>query len=96
MGDIYSSAEFIIIHASGESMHCPILAVSKERKVLQSKSVIAGLRFTIPYPPLGAFLENSKWNTRGWTYQEAILSTRKLVFTSFEVWFECNDPDDPY
>lgn len=95
MGDIYSSAEFTIIHASGESMHCPIPGVFKERKVLQSKSVIAGLEFTIPYPPLGAFLKNRKWNTRGWTYQEAILSTRKLVFTSFEVWFECNDLDDP-
>ena len=96
MGDIYSSAEFTIIHASGESLQCPILGVSREGNVLQFKSVIAGLEFTNAYPDPGAFLKRSKWETRGWTYQEAILSPRKLVFTSFEVWFECNDPDDPF
>ncbi|KAI8721535.1 hypothetical protein NCS52_00295100 [Fusarium sp. LHS14.1] len=71
-------------------------SVSKERKVLQFKSVIAGLELATPYPHLGHLLQSCKWNTRGWTYQEATLSTRKLVFTPFEVWFECNDPDDPY
>ena len=32
----------------------------------------------------------SKWSTRGWTYQEAVLSRRRLVFTEHQVYFECN------
>ncbi|KAI8635636.1 heterokaryon incompatibility protein-domain-containing protein [Xylariaceae sp. FL1651] len=32
---------------------------------------------------------DSKWFTRGWTFQEAILSPRWLVFTSEQVYWEC-------
>ena len=31
----------------------------------------------------------SKWNTRGWTYQECLLSRRRLVFTDSQVYFQC-------
>lgn len=30
-----------------------------------------------------------KWNSRGWTYQEALLSRRNLVFTNSQVYFRC-------
>jgi hypothetical protein len=32
----------------------------------------------------------SKWVTRAWTYQEAILSPRCIYFTQHQVYFECN------
>ncbi|KAH8755667.1 heterokaryon incompatibility protein-domain-containing protein, partial [Diaporthe sp. PMI_573] len=32
----------------------------------------------------------SHWNTRGWTYQEQLLSPRKLYFAPGEVFYECN------
>ncbi|CAH0041937.1 unnamed protein product [Clonostachys rhizophaga] len=41
--------------------------------------------------PIGRHLvQNSKWNTRGWTYQEGILSRKRLIFTDSQVLFECN------
>ena len=34
-------------------------------------------------------IAKSKWNTRAWTYQEALLSRRRLVFTPRQVYFQC-------
>ncbi|RSM09186.1 hypothetical protein CEP52_004281 [Fusarium oligoseptatum] len=65
MGDIYSSAEFTIIHASGKGIQCPIPGVSRERKVLQFGSVIAGLEITITYPDFKNFLEKLQMEYSG-------------------------------
>ncbi|KAF4906124.1 hypothetical protein CGCFRS4_v000440 [Colletotrichum fructicola] len=35
----------------------------------------------------------SKWASRGWTYQECFLSTRRLIFTEHEVFYLCNTMD---
>lgn len=35
-------------------------------------------------------VKNSPWFTRGWTFQEAILSPRRLIFTDEQTFFECN------
>ncbi|KAF7897535.1 hypothetical protein EAF00_005763 [Botryotinia globosa] len=35
-------------------------------------------------------IDNSVWNTRGWTYQEAFLSRRRLVFTETQCYFQCD------
>lgn len=33
---------------------------------------------------------DSNWNSRGWTFQERILSRRRLYITRFEAYFQCN------
>ncbi|KAM6520034.1 hypothetical protein FALCPG4_013591 [Fusarium falciforme] len=33
--------------------------------------------------------ETSTWNTRGWTFQERVLSTRRLYITEHQALFEC-------
>jgi hypothetical protein len=43
---------------------------------------------TLPHPQTS--VGKSKWVTRGWTYQEGILSKRRLIFTDEQVLFECN------
>jgi hypothetical protein len=44
----------------------------------------------IMYPIKGSkMIEGSKWNSRGWSYQEAILSRRRLSFTEAGVIFDC-------
>ena len=35
------------------------------------------------------YLNNSKWNTRGWTFQEKVLSRRCLFFMEEQVYWEC-------
>lgn len=41
------------------------------------------------FPHLSYHLSNAKWTTRGWTYQEAILSRRCFFFTEDQVYFAC-------
>jgi hypothetical protein len=35
-------------------------------------------------------IKDSIWNSRGWTFQEALLSQRCLVFCANQVYFTCN------
>ena len=41
-------------------------------------------------PPLRAQLSESHWDTRAWTFQEGLLSPRRVFFTNHQVYFECN------
>jgi hypothetical protein len=43
---------------------------------------------TLPDPERS--VEGSEWATRAWTYQEAVLSRRRLVFTSDQILWECD------
>ncbi|KAJ9143261.1 hypothetical protein NKR19_g6912 [Coniochaeta hoffmannii] len=62
----------------------PIRALSPNKIVLPKASV-----------DIQGEIQKSKWNTRGWTYQEAILSTRRLVFTSSCIYFQGPSPSKP-
>lgn len=96
MGDIFSSAEFTIIHAKGTCIDDPLPGVSITREVLQTRANVCGLEVVSGYPDMRGAMSQSKWNERGWTYQESVLCPRQLIFTSHEVWFECDDKDSPY
>ena len=37
-----------------------------------------------------ASIRSSRWASRGWTFQEAVLSRRCLFFTDQQMYFECN------
>ena len=39
--------------------------------------------------PFLASISKSKWSSRGWTYQEKILSKRLLIFTPYQTFFQC-------
>jgi hypothetical protein len=43
---------------------------------------------TLPNPVY--ITSRSAWMTRGWTYQEAVFSKRRLYFTEYQVVFECD------
>ena len=38
-----------------------------------------------------AFIHQSKWNTCGWTFQEALVARRCLFFTTEQVFFSCSE-----
>jgi hypothetical protein len=44
-------------------------------------------------PPLHFALEASRWDTRGWTFQERLLSRRCLYFSERYVYFQCGRRD---
>jgi hypothetical protein len=89
MGKIYGAAALTIVAAAGSDAHSGLPGVSNSRRRPQASAHVQGrlLAETFPLPEYS--IHKSKWATRGWTYQEGVLSTRRLVFTEEQVFFEC-------
>jgi hypothetical protein len=47
------------------------------------------LSLALSRPSLHTIVEKSHWNSRGWTYQEHLLSPNCLFFTDDEVFYSC-------
>ncbi|RYC60919.1 hypothetical protein CHU98_g5293 [Xylaria longipes] len=88
MSSIYTGAKFIIIDASSNGINDGIAGVSRARKA-QINERLAGLNINVQLPPLWDVVGLTTWNSRGWTYQEAILPHRKVYFTQSQVFYEC-------
>jgi hypothetical protein len=89
MGRIYAESELIIIAAAGSSSHYGLPGVSITPR--QAQGIVEldpGVDLIATIDPTSV-LANSTWATRGWTYQEGYLATRRLVFTDNEVLYVC-------
>ncbi|KAK4458660.1 heterokaryon incompatibility protein-domain-containing protein [Cladorrhinum samala] len=86
MDQIYRGADLTIVAASARNGLPGTRALPRE----EPKSVlVAGVEFFIPQiDPVGD-IAGSAWSTRGWCYQEEILSRRLLYFTEAGVLFKC-------
>ncbi|KAH8592592.1 heterokaryon incompatibility protein-domain-containing protein [Bisporella sp. PMI_857] len=86
MDSIYRNAAFTIIAASGNCPTSGLPGISSSRPVrqyiAQVKDIVLGNR--LPEFNISA----SPWFSRGWTFQEKIMSERKLTFTNDRVYFE--------
>lgn len=88
MDVIYQQAAVTIIAAAGENAHYGLPGVNGNfRKPTDTVRVGDEHLYVIPRPEMG--LKNSKWIERGWTYQEGLLSMRRLVFTDEQLYYEC-------
>lgn len=89
MDSIYENASLTIIAAAGldHSRGLPGISSNRLKKEIPFQHENFSLSW-IPPSPHKEILE-SRWSTRGWTYQEAVLSRRRLVFTDRQVYFEC-------
>ncbi|PGH18622.1 hypothetical protein AJ79_00401 [Helicocarpus griseus UAMH5409] len=89
MDDVYSSALLVLVAAYGDHMDFGIPGVGRlRRKVVQRSEEVAGLRVTnvireVEDDPVNV------WDSRGWTYQEGVLSRRRLCFTNTRAFYEC-------
>ncbi|OJD34186.1 het-domain-containing protein [Diplodia corticola] len=91
MASIYTAAQAVLVVASGSSMDQAIPGVSLDRPE-KNQSRFLGLRLTeSTSKEPWELLESNIWSTRGWTYQEGILPSRKLYIMDREVWFECGE-----
>ncbi|KAE8446970.1 hypothetical protein EG329_011452 [Mollisiaceae sp. DMI_Dod_QoI] len=89
MDRIYSGAEITIIAAAGQDASHGLPGISTQRRkqpILDLGSYRVASIFTDP----GIGIQTSTWNSRGWTYQEARLSRRRLFFTSSQAYYECS------
>jgi hypothetical protein len=90
MAEIYSRAEFTIVAAAGEGSNYGLPGVGSKDRTLQPRYELESgsvLLSTMEDPRTQ--ISRSEWFKRGWTYQESILSTRRLVFTDCQTYWEC-------
>lgn len=89
---IYQKAEITIIAAAGETQQHGLTGVDgKERASSRgSKVKFKNIEITSTLKDPQGVIQASKWYTRGWTFQEGLLSRRRLIFTDDQVYFECN------
>ncbi|KAF2445179.1 HET-domain-containing protein, partial [Karstenula rhodostoma CBS 690.94] len=92
MDQIYRDAYLTIIASAGESPTHGLPGVENTpRQSLESNRIVVGPYVFCPPGDVSSNIRRSMWNTRGWTYQEGLLSRRRLVFTESGVYFQCLD-----
>ncbi|KAF1833452.1 HET-domain-containing protein [Decorospora gaudefroyi] len=85
---IYGGAKVTIVAASGTNASSGLAGICGTPR-LRQKSVQIGNYTYIQEEDIDARVEHSRWNTRGWTFQEGLLSTRLLLFTDSQLYFQC-------
>ena len=55
----------------------------------QRVETVGNVKLATTFPSLEMALVTSQWNSRGWTFQEGVLSSRCIIFGREQVYFEC-------
>ncbi|KAI9857101.1 MAG: hypothetical protein M1813_008592 [Trichoglossum hirsutum] len=89
---IYGSADLTIVDAAGARADTGLAGLSlgllNDR---QNFETVKGLQLALTLPSfVGVVDYGSPWNTRGWTYQERLLSKRALIFSREQAYFLCS------
>ncbi|KAK7180134.1 hypothetical protein DPSP01_012282 [Paraphaeosphaeria sporulosa] len=88
MDVIYRNAELTIIAAAGNGPEMGLPGV-RPGSMMPHEKVHVGIHSFSVVPLHHSELRRSKWNTRGWTYQEARLSLRRLLFLPSQLALQC-------
>ncbi|CZR52721.1 uncharacterized protein PAC_02598 [Phialocephala subalpina] len=86
MDSIYKSAAFTIIAASESDATTGLPGITLQRPNCQCLASIRGI--SIGSRPPRSDITTLPWSHRGWTFQENLMSLRKLVFTANQVYLE--------
>ena len=91
MGAVYRGATLTIIAAAGDSPYSGLPGINGTPRRQQYSLAVgtSGQRIISLERPRDD-IRNSVWNTRGWTFQELVLSRRRLIFTRLQMYFQCN------
>ncbi|KAH6615021.1 heterokaryon incompatibility protein-domain-containing protein [Boeremia exigua] len=89
MDIIYQHSVLTVVAAAGVDPDHGLSGLGTASRERQP-SVAIGHRTLVYAPYAKDQILSSRWNSRGWTYQEGLLSRRKLVFTNSQVYFQCN------
>lgn len=87
MDSIYRNAFITIIAAAGSGSDYGLPGVSRPRKSTPPVGIDSHAFMVMQNPSID--MKDSTWNTRGWTYQEMLLSRRRLIFTDYQSYFQC-------
>ncbi|KAI0480731.1 HET-domain-containing protein [Xylariaceae sp. FL0804] len=97
MDVVYAGADLTLIVAAGDSCHHGIPGVGARARQEQRQVDVdveggggGGLTLCQSFgEEVGREIRESRWWTRAWTFQEALLSPRRLIFTPSQAFFEC-------
>ncbi|KAH9221870.1 heterokaryon incompatibility protein-domain-containing protein, partial [Leptodontidium sp. 2 PMI_412] len=89
MDAIYASAQLTII-AAGDDPDMGLPGVNGTLRNPQPIYQVRDYTLVSSLTAASASLHQTAWASRGWTYQEGLLSKRRLLFLSDQVYFECN------
>jgi len=87
MDTVYAVSEACIIAATCANPTELLPGVRKGSRPSSQLVEIEGETYTMNFNIRGQCA--GTWQTRGWTYQEAVLSRRRVVFLSNEILFQC-------
>ncbi|KAJ3958348.1 hypothetical protein N0V92_005076 [Colletotrichum tropicale] len=88
---IYSNAEATIVAAAGPDETYGLPGVGSTKRFKQDIVHVAGAAIINMGPHPAVYVEEeSRWWKRGWTFQEGLLSRRRIIFTETQAFFECN------
>jgi hypothetical protein len=87
---IYAGAELTLVAAAGNHPDHGLCGFNGPPRNLQESLRLGDYLLTETLPDPEQSVEGSEWATRAWTYQEAVLSRRRLVFTSDQILWECD------
>jgi hypothetical protein len=89
MNLIYNNALLTIASLSGITANESLPGVRAGTRFIQSSASISGMNIFISGPSLANALRTSEYETRGWTFQERVLSKRCLYFSKHQIYFTC-------
>jgi hypothetical protein len=98
MGIIYASSALTIIATAGKGPERGLPGVNGSLRTPQIRTQVGNLQLIyrskhVKVPGRGfrynSSVATSAWDSRAWTFQEGLLSRRRLVFTETEVLFQC-------
>lgn len=90
MDAIYCVAALTIVSTSGTEASSGLSGLSPgSRTSIQHVEAVQGLKLVNSLPKVQKGANHTVWNSRGWTYQERVLSQRLLFITSSQIIFKC-------
>lgn len=90
MDIVYKCADLTIIAAAGDGCDYGLPGVSTCRRDILDPFVLDDV-FTFGIHPREdrQYWKKGSWHTRGWTFQEALLARRLLIFSDTGTYYEC-------
>ncbi|TGO55154.1 hypothetical protein BOTNAR_0251g00100 [Botryotinia narcissicola] len=90
MGEIYNCSYITLVAMAGKDTNYGLPGVDGRNRAPQWSGTTQGIYLFEPAKTYVQLLHDSIWQTRGWTFQEAILAQRLLLFSDRGVFYECN------
>lgn len=90
MDSIYENAVITLVAAAGSDAESGLPGAGSTPREASPAVQIGKLQVAGTKPHPYWEIPQSRWATRGWTFQEEVVSRRRLVFTNSQVYFECS------